>query len=217
VMQSFKIVPTTRSTRDSVLLRLQDGSAWAVNGERARGGRFVLLASPLTPEASTIPTSLAMIPLMDRATGVWVAPSAARAEARPGEQMNLPDGATTIINPDGTRDTIRAGEAYYAGTQPGAYQVLQRGSIIAAYVVNPPASESALRAATEDRIKRALPEWKLSFADDTDSWSDEIFNRRLGYEMWRPILIALLLLLIAEGIAAATGTTRAAPLAAQET
>ena len=217
VMQSFKLVPTTRSPRDSVLLRLQDGSAWAVNGERARGGRFVLLASPLTPEASTIPTSLAMIPLMDRATGVWVAPSAARAEARPGEQMNLPAGATTIINPDGTRDTIRTGEAYYAGTQPGAYQVLQRGSIIAAYVVNPPASESALRAATEDRIKRALPDWNVSFADDPDAWSDEIFNRRLGYEMWRPILIALLLLLIAEGVAAATGTTRAAPLAAQET
>jgi hypothetical protein len=131
--------------------------------------------------------------------------------------MNLPTAATTIINPDGTRDSVRAGEAYYAGTQPGAYQVLQRGSIIAAYVVNPPASESALRAASEDRIARALPEWKIDFADDPDSWGDDIFNRRLGYEMWRPILIALLLLLIAEALAAATGSTRAAPVVAQET
>ena len=217
VLQFYRLVPTGRSVRDSVMLRLQDGSAWAVNGDRARGGRFVLLASPLTPEASTIPTSLAMIPLIDRATGIWVAPPATRSEARPGEQVNLPAAATTIINPDGSRDSVRTGEPYYAGTQPGAYQVLQRGSIIAAYVVNPPASESVLRSANRDRIARALPKWKIEFADDADSWNDEVFNRRLGYEMWRPILIALLLLLIAEALAAATGTMRAAPVTAQET
>ncbi len=217
VMQFYKLTPTARSARDSVLLRLQDGSPWAVSGERARGGRFVLLASPLTPEASTIPTSVAMVPLIDRATGQWVAPPAARAEARPGEQMSLPAAATTIINPDGTRDSVRAGEPYYAGTQPGAYQVLQRGSIIAAYVVNPPASESALRSASNDRISRALPDWEIEFSDDAESWNDDIFDRRLGYEMWRPVLIALLLLLIAEALAAATGSSRAAAVTAQET
>ena len=121
-----------------------------------------------------------------------------------------------IINPDGSRDSVRSGETYYAGTQPGAYQVLQRGSIIAAYVVNPPAIESALRTASEDRIRRALPKWNVQLADDADSWNNEIFNRRLGYEMWRPIMIALLLLLIAEGIAAATGSARATTVAAQE-
>ena len=216
VMQLYRLTPIGRSVRDSVMLRLQDGSAWAVTGDRARGGRFVLLASPLTPEASTIPTSLAMIPLIDRATGIWVAPSATRSEARPGELVNLPAAATAIINPDGSRDSVRAGEPYYAGTQPGAYQVLQRGSIIAAYVVNTPTSESVLRSANKDRVTRALPKWKIEFADDADSWNDEVFNRRLGYEMWRPILIALLLLLIAEALAAASGTLRAAPVTAQE-
>jgi hypothetical protein len=217
VTQFYKLVSTARNARDSVLLRLRDGSPWAVIGERARGGRFVLLASPLTPEASTIPTSVAMVPLIDRATGSWVAPPAARAEARPGEQMNLPAGATTIINPDGARDSVHAGEPYYAGTQPGAYQVLQRGSVVAAYVVNPPASESVLRSASEDRISRALPKWRVEFADDADSWNDDIFDRRLGYEMGRPILIALLLLLIAEALAAATGSSRTAAVTAQET
>ena len=217
IMQTYRLTTTNRTPGDSVMVRLQDGAAWAVSGERARGGRYVLLASPLTPEASTVPTSLAMIPLMDRATGAWVAASSARAEARPGEVMNLPVGATGVINPDGTRDSIRAGEAYYAGTVPGAYQVLRGGSVIAAYVVNAPASESVLNAASRDRIARALPGWKVQFADDADSWNDEIFDRRLGFEMWRTLLMILLALLVVEGIAAATGRVRTQAVSAQET
>jgi hypothetical protein len=218
VLQSYRITPTARTTGDSVMIRLQDGTPWAVTGERTRGGRYVLLASPLTPEASTVPTSLAMIPLMDRATGAWVAPSAARAEARPGEAVSLPAGATGIINPDGSRDSIRAGETYYAGTQPGAYQVLRGGSVIGAYVVNPPAGESVLRAASRERVARALSGWKIEFADDADSWNNEIFARRLGFEMWRTLLMMLLALLIVEAVIAATGTTmRTAAVSAQET
>jgi hypothetical protein len=217
VLQTYRLIQTGRAPGDSVILRLQDGGAWAVTGERARGGRFVLLASPLTPEASTIPTSTAMIPLVDRATGAWVAPNAARAEARPGEAMSLPAGATMVINPDGSRDSIRAGEAYYAGTQPGAYQVVRGASVLAAYVVNPPATESLLRAASRDRVARALPGWKIEFADDAGSWNKEIFDRRLGYEMWRTILMVLLVVLIVEGIAAATGRVRTTTVSAQET
>lgn len=217
VLQSYRLLPAARNPRDSVLLRLQDGSAWAVQGERARGGRFVLLASPLTPAASTLPTSVAMIPLIDRATGIWVAPAAARAEARPGELMSLPSGATTIVNPDGTRDTVRAGQPHHAGTQPGAYRVLQGGSMIAAYVVNPPAVESLLRRASDERIARALPDWKVEFADDADSWDDEIFDRRLGYEFWRLLVIVLLVVLAVEAIVAATGRVQTAAAAARET
>ena len=217
VLQSYRLLPAARNPRDSVLLRLQDGSAWAVQGERARGGRFVLLASPLTPAASTLPTSVAMIPLIDRATGIWVAPAAARAEARPGELMSLPSGATTIVNPDGTRDTVRAGQPHHAGTQPGAYRVLQGGSMIAAYVVNPPAVESLLRRASDERIARALPGWKVEFADDADSWDDEIFDRRLGYEFWRLLVIVLLVVLAVEAIVAATGRVQTAAAAARET
>ena len=204
VMQFYRLASNGTARGDSVLLRLQDGSPWAVSGERARGGRFVLLASPLTPEASTLPTTVAMIPMMDRLTGVWSAPDAPRSEARPGEQVDLPTGATLIINPDGSRDSVVAGQPYYAGTQPGAYQVVQGSSVIAAYVVNPPPGESVLRSASEQRVRRALPDWKIEFAGEGD-WSKDIFSRRLGYEIWRPLLIALILLLISEGVIAATG------------
>jgi hypothetical protein len=130
--------------------------------------------------------------------------------------MNLPAGATTVINPDGTRDSVRAGQPYYAGTQPGAYRVLQGSSVVAAYVVNPPAPESMLRAASNDRMTRALPGWKVEFARDAESWSDQIFDRRLGYEVWRLIVMVLLLLLVVEAIVAATGRMQTATATAQE-
>jgi hypothetical protein len=217
VLQFYRLTATTRVPGDSVLLRLQDGTPWAVSGERARGGRFVLLASPLTPEASTLPTSVAMIPLMDRLTGLWTAAAAPRSEARPGEQVNLPQGATRVINPNGDRDSVIAGVPYYAGTQPGAYQVVRGASVIAAYVVNPPAVESALRYADRNRVERAFPDWNLDVADNAKAWTDDIFHRRLGFEMWRMLLAALLLLLIAEAIAAATGSLRSAAVSTQET
>lgn len=182
----------------------------------ARGGRFVLLGSPMTAEASTLPTSLAMIPLIDRATGAWLAPVATRAEARPGELMPLPAGATAVINPDETRDSVRAGQPYYAGTQPGAYRVLRGGAVIAAYVVNPPPAESVLRSASQERVERALPGWQVESADDANTWSRKVFDRRLGYEAWRVVLVILLILLVAEAAFAATGRVPAAATAAQE-
>ncbi len=215
VAQAYRLVSSGATSNDSVAVRLSDGSAWAVFGERARGGRFVVLASPLTPEAGNLPTSLAMIPLMDRATGVWVASAAPPSEAPPGAAMNLPAGATAVINPDGTRDTIVAGTTYQAGTLPGVYQVLRRGTVIAAYVVNPAPGESVLRSVSRQRIERALPGWRVRFAGNADAWQDRIFDRRLGFELWRPIVLVLLVLLVIEGILAATGSTRTAALTAE--
>ena len=89
--------------------------------------------------------------------------------------------------------------------------------MIAAYVVNPPAVESLLRRASDERIARALPGWKVEFADDADSWDDEIFDRRLGYEFWRLLVIVLLVVLAVEAIVAATGRVQTAAAAARET
>ncbi|HUP88473.1 MAG TPA: BatA and WFA domain-containing protein, partial [Longimicrobiales bacterium] len=81
VAQSYQLTQTSRSA-DSVILRLEDNSPWAIRGTRVRGGRFVLIASPLNTTASNLPASPAMIPLIDRATGVWSAVDAPRSEVQ---------------------------------------------------------------------------------------------------------------------------------------
>jgi hypothetical protein len=41
--------------------------------------------------------------------------------------------------------------------------------------------------------------------DDVETWSDAVFTERQGRELWRPLLVAALLLLVVESWAAATG------------
>src|SRR5690606_40036462 len=74
---------------DSVLLRLRDGPPWAVRGDHPAGGRSVALASALTLEATALPTSAAMLPLLDRMIGPWASTESGMTEAEPGTVLAL--------------------------------------------------------------------------------------------------------------------------------
>jgi hypothetical protein len=201
------------ATADSVLLRTRDGAAWAVRGERRVGGTYVLLASPLTEEASTLPTSAAMLPLLDRIISAWSMPAAAGLGAAPGEEVALPPGATAVRRPDGTVDAVSNGAAIRLGAEPGIYTVLGGDSAIAAYAVNAPSAESDLRRLDAAALRTRLPGWTLHITDDARAWRRAAFRERLGRELWRPLLYALVLVLIVESIAAAAGRSRSAAAA----
>ena len=210
VTSRYSLTPTGRSAGDSVMLRLDDGSAWAVRGTRARGGMFVVLASPLTIEATTLPASAAMIPLLDRLTGAWTAPNAPRSEVLPGEAVAMPEAADQIIGPDNVRHAVRGGDTFNAATEPGVYRVVSAGKVIGAFVVNPAPAESDLRYADGKRVERALGGENVKRVDEESGWQNGIFRSRVGREIWRAVLMMLLALLLIEAIAAATGTGAAA-------
>lgn len=206
----YPLAAVTESPGDSVLVRLSDGSAWAVRGERPNGGTYVLLGSPLSAEASTVPTSAAMLPLLDRITGAWSLAQALRTDASPGDEIALPSGATRVERPDGTHDSVNGNTSYRFGTEPGIYRVLSGDSAIAAHAVNAPPSESVLERLSEDDLEERLPGWSLHVTTSDGAWRRAIFRERLGRELWRPLLLALLLVLLAETIVAASGRTRRA-------
>jgi hypothetical protein len=191
-----------------VMLRLDDGSAWAVRGSRARGGRFILIASPLTVQATTLPASALMIPLLDRVTGSWSAAEAPRSEATPGERVTLPRAADLVIGPDGERHDVAGRATFNEATQVGVYRVVAGDKMIGAFVVNAARAESELEYADSRRIERALNVLDVKLADDAGAWSKHTYDSRVGQEFWRALLLMLLALLIMEAIAAATGTTR---------
>ena len=207
MLQAYRLGPAGTAATDSVLLRLQDGTPWAVRGTRAQGGRFIVLASPLTVQATTIPASAAMIPLLDRVTGTWAAADAARAEAQPGERVALPQDAEEVIDPAGARVRVQAGEAFDGATQPGVYRVVARGKVIGAFVVNPAAVESDLSYADAGRVQRALAPLDVKRMRAAHDWRRGVFAHRVGREVWRVFLVILLVLLIVEAVAAATGRT----------
>ncbi|CAN5612636.1 hypothetical protein BH23GEM10_BH23GEM10_08070 [soil metagenome] len=208
LQRSFPLIAEPAASADSVLLRLADGGAWAVRGERAGGAVYVLLGSTLTADASNLPTSAAMLPLLDRALSAWALERPARNDAAPGADIALPVTATAVERPDGSRDDVAGTGSYRLGTVPGIYRVLAGDSTLAAWAVNPPAAESRLERIDERRLRALLPGWTLHVTTRAAAWRGAVFRERLGRELWRPLLFVLLAVLIVETIVAAAGRAR---------
>ncbi|HSJ15466.1 MAG TPA: BatA domain-containing protein [Longimicrobiales bacterium] len=194
---------------DSVLLRLREGAPWLVRGVRPDGGAFLLLGSPLTAEATSIPTSAAMIPLLDRMLTDWVAPEAPPLELRPGAEARLGQGPLSVLRPDGVEDDAPDGR-YRLPHLPGIYHVRGPAAAPSAFALNVPAAESDLRRAAPGELRRRLDGWRVRSADTPARWARGMYQARLGMQLWRPLLLGLLALLIIEAVIAATGARRRA-------
>lgn len=206
--QVFPLIREDAAQADTVLLRLTDGAPWAVRGERPAGGRYVILATPLSAEASTLPTSAAMLPLLDRLTGAWAAAQPPRTDARPGEEIRVPAAATVVTRPDGARDAVVPDGSYQLGEEPGIYRFLNGDSVVAAFTVNPAAEASDLSRLDRRGLEARLPGWTTHITTEAGAWQRTTFRERLGREFWRPLLAALLFVLIVETIIAAAGRSR---------
>ncbi|MBR9990126.1 MAG: BatA domain-containing protein [Gemmatimonadetes bacterium] len=207
VRELYPLERMTGAAGDTALVRLADGSPWAVRGTRTNGGTFVLLASTLSAEATSLPTSALMLPLLDRMTGTWSLPLPPRTDADPGREIAIAAGTTAIERPDGTLDDV-TGTAYRLGSQPGIYRLLRDDSTVAAFALNPPAAESDLDRLDERDATAYLPGWMLHMTTSDGAWRRAVYRERLGRELWRPLLLALLLVLVAETLIAASGQRR---------
>jgi hypothetical protein len=190
---------------DQLLLRLRDGRPWAVRGELPGGSRYILIASPLSTDATTLPTSSALVPLLDRLTGAWVAAAPTRSDVIPGGAVALPAEATAIVRPDGSRDTLMADAGYRAPGRPGIYQIFAGDQLIDAFAVNHDPVESDLTRLDDRELRAALPGWNPEMVKNPADWTDAIFHQRLGREIWKPLVLAALALLLIEGLVAAAG------------
>jgi hypothetical protein len=201
VSGGYRLIGTT-DTGFEVTARLTDGSPWLVVGT-VGAGSYRLVGSPLAPEATNLPVSAFMIPLLE-----WlIAPPGGDGGLQSvvaGAALPLPGSATAVETPDGVSHPVDGTQDFRATQSAGIYRVVAGDSVLALAAVNPPTSESLLAPADMADVARALgPD--LSVLDDQGEWADAVFTQRQGRELWRPLLIAVLLLLVVESWAAATG------------
>lgn len=222
VARAYRLVPADRgapTAATDTLLRLSDGRPWLLAAPAAAGQRVLVLASPLGLDASNIPASAAMIPLLDRMTGEWAGAAAgALASFRPGTVVDLPGRAAALIDPADSLRPVEGGAPFRLPARAGVYRVLASpdpaGEVLAAYEVAPAAAESRLERLPVARIEDALgPD--ATIVSERAAWSDRVFVERTGGEFWRVLLLAAILALLLESVLAATRRPAGATIASR--
>jgi len=200
----YAVEPSETSATPTRTLAEAGGDPWAIEGTDAGGGRYLLLASSLETDETSLPVSTAMLRFVDWAASEWAGAGGVQAELTAGTHLSAPAGATHVRFPggeereiDGTRTVRGTGEA-------GFYTFLAGDSVVSVVALNPPAEESGLEALDSDAYDDAIGR-EVVEVDRADAWSRAIFRARQGPELWWPFLLATLLLLVAESLMATSG------------
>jgi hypothetical protein len=187
---------------------LATGDPWLVAGRGPRGP-FLLVASPLNSRATDLPVSAAMIPFLEWALSTWPAGESGASGLQVGDSLPGLEAATAVEAPDGTLHTLAGTAAPLKLRIPGVYRILRGDTVTDVVAVNPPTSESDLTRVREARLRELVGPGLVTVSDPS-TWAREIFVRRKGPELWRPLLVAALLALLAESLVAAGGRTSGA-------
>lgn len=205
--RAYRIVVAPGARADT-LLRLSDGRPWLVRARASSGQAVLLLASPLVPDATTIPASAAMIPLLDRMTGEWSGVAQGGAGAlEAGTTVRLPARTAAILDPADSLRTAEGGAPWTLPPLAGVYRALasadRDAEILAAWAVAAPAAESRLARMPVDDAADALG-GDVDVVTDDARWRESIFAQRAGAEWWRALLVAAIIALLVESLIAAT-------------
>ncbi|MYI47310.1 MAG: hypothetical protein F4123_13195 [Gemmatimonadetes bacterium] len=189
------------------LVTLANGDPWLLSGNAATGP-YVLLASPLGEQATSLPVSAAMIPLLE-----WVIEHGARSgsahrEVIAGTGFRPPSTATAVQTPDGAAHAVDGDQPYLGTATSGLYRVFADDSVLQTVPVNPPGLETYLEPASASDVRRAIP-GVSAVVEDAAAWSRHIFRAGRGPEPWRVLAVLVLALLVVETVVAASRVLRA--------
>ncbi len=190
----YALEPTAAAPTDT--LARVGAEPWVVAGPG-----WVLVGSPLVPEATSFPVSAAFVPwvagvLSDRLSGD---PGRVVAAA-PIHEFIWPAWADAMDGAAGT-----PGAAFRAPARAGTYFFTRAGRRVGALVVNPEPRESDLARWPAAAFARLLgPHARVFTADD--AFARALFDAAAPRPLAAPLLAALLALLVAEGAIAARQT-----------
>jgi hypothetical protein len=164
---------------------------------RTGAGTYRLVGSAFDPDATNLPVSAFMVPLLEWLVSTSGAGSGGQT-IDAGTPLSLPAAATVIETPDGTRHPVDPALDFRPTRESGVYRILRGDSV----------RESLLEPAEEVVVVQAFgPEVRIF--NDSTAWAAAVFSNRQGDEIWRPIVTMALLILILESVVAASGASKA--------
>jgi len=184
------------------------GRPWAVEGTAQDGSRYLVLASSMEASATTLPVSTGMLRFVDWVASEWAGAGGGTEEFTVGDHLSAPGIATHIRFPggdvyeiDGTRTVRGTGEA-------GFYTFLAADTTVSIVALNPPIRESRLSRLTSEAVGEAIGD-NVSEVDRDTAWERAIYQARQGPELWWPLLLGVMALLMIEALMATSGRSTA--------
>ena len=174
------------------------GTPWVVAGDG-----YVLLGSPLDPEATDLPLKAAFVPWLLDALARRLGDDGRLISAVPGATVSGLRDVTALERPDGTLIPT-AGDRMTVPAQAGVYFLRRQAARVGALVINAEPEESALRAEGNAAISGG--ELLASLARGTDlraettvgAWQRSVYSLAEGQALLLPLVMLALLALIAE-------------------
>jgi hypothetical protein len=173
------------------------------------GDGYVLIASPLVPEATTLPIRAAFVPwLADALTQRLAGEGGGVLLAAPGATVRRPTWADAMEDAEGQRTGLTA-TSFAAPARSGVFFLLRDGARTGALVVNGEAEESALGRLDDGVLRRRLGGGDVTVVADAARWSASVFGTADRRPLAVPFLVAAIAALLAESAVAGAGNRRA--------
>jgi hypothetical protein len=168
--------------------------AWIVAGPR-----YVIIGSPLAPEATSLPVRAGFLPWLGSVlTERLVGEPGQVIAAAPGTRIPRPRWADAIEGTEVARDALS--ESVEVPARVGTYFLTRGERRVGALVVNPPPEESALERYTAAELARRLRAERTLAAPDQGSWSTMAFRAAARRSLIEPALLLALVLLGVEAV-----------------
>lgn len=182
-----------------------DGDTLAVAGEEpwiVSGAGYVLIGSPLVPEATSLPISAPFIPwLTDILTSRLHTEPGRVWHATPGARIARPSGADALEGATGGRAAI-SGATIDAPAAPGTYFLVQGTRRVGALVVNAEIEESRLERWSASELERRIASGGTRVVTDPAQWARLAFQGASRRSLVIPLLLVVVLILGLESLAA---------------
>ena len=202
VASRYQLVPQGAAASDT--LAVVGAEPWIVAGPR-----YVLVGSPLVPEATSLPLRAGFVPWLGETVAERLQGETGWAlAAAPGASLARPAWADGLEDPAGARTPL-TGERITAPDAAGVYFLIQGGRRVGALVVNAPAAESQLERLAASALAGRLEARHVRVASDRARWSELPFRGAPSRSLVPALLALALGVLLVEAVAL-RGSVRAA-------
>ncbi|MBL0939626.1 MAG: VWA domain-containing protein [Gemmatimonadaceae bacterium] len=172
------------------------GAPWVV-----AGNGYVLLGSPLDPDATDLPLRAAFVPWVLEALARRLGDEGRLIAAAPGSALRGVRDLTALEAPDGTLLPL-SGDRATVPAAAGVYFLRRETARVGALVVNAEAEESALDALPTgggDALLAAMVSGSdVASATSPAAWQRAVFSRAAGQALLLPLVALALAALLAE-------------------